>query len=518
MREIKFHYVHSHTIRSSLLILLMIFGSSCSFRMSSKPSSTPASVQSPEATATPTDTPTPTPTATPSATPSEPTEIVLKSPLASPGVNSTPTFRISGVVDGNTVSLYTTSDCSGTPKASDTASDTVIDLTSSALTKATYTFYASTTDTDGNVSSCSTAQVEYIYGTGHVYVANMYENNLTYYNMEEDGTLDVAAGSPFVVGNGPIQLAVTPDNSYLYAANAYENTISMMNVAADGSLSANGSPNTVTADQFNSLPTEGASMSDMTIEPTGKSLYLGLGDRDGTISRFSIDVSGNLSQTDRITPFGLNSNTFPTFIIDGLGRFFYTAKKQGSTLYSYTLGALGALSTLGTDSLVHNTDNTYLYMDPYAVDRAGKYLYVANSNIDHTIEMMAIANDGSLSDIAAPIDNSVLSLGMVIDPTGKFLYSLNGDNTISTYTIGVDGSLSSNGSPVSANLGGSNVWAIAMDPSGSFIYVTASYLDGAHTGFVWMYRIAEDGTLSAIGTPNRVDSGVFPQGIKVLIK
>ena len=83
----------------------------------------------------------------------------LSSPSSSPDEDQTPTIAVSGVVSGQTVKLYTDSSCS-TSVGSATASGTTVDVTSSSLSRGSYTFYADTTESS-QTSTCSTASVAY---------------------------------------------------------------------------------------------------------------------------------------------------------------------------------------------------------------------------------------------------------------------------------------------------------------------------------------------------------------------
>jgi alpha-tubulin suppressor-like RCC1 family protein len=102
--------------------------------------------------------------------PNMPSSIALVSPLASPGNSNKPTLRVSGVVSGNTVGLYSDANCN-TQIATGTASGTTInfDLTSSPLTggagSVSYKFYAKTSDPYLNTSDCSTNYLEYVLDT-----------------------------------------------------------------------------------------------------------------------------------------------------------------------------------------------------------------------------------------------------------------------------------------------------------------------------------------------------------------
>ena len=88
-----------------------------------------------------------------------PSSLSLVSPTTSPGLDNTPTIRIGGVQSGDLVKLFTDSACTQ-QVGSGTASGTTIDITTSALTPANYTFYANSTLLE--TSECSSASVSYV--------------------------------------------------------------------------------------------------------------------------------------------------------------------------------------------------------------------------------------------------------------------------------------------------------------------------------------------------------------------
>ncbi|MER2513204.1 MAG: fibronectin type III domain-containing protein [Nitrosomonas ureae] len=93
------------------------------------------------------------------AAPTPPSGLALFSPSTTPAFDDTPTIRVSGVKSGDVVKLFTDSTCT-TQVGSGTASDTTIDITSSSLVAASYTFYANSTN--AQASACSTASVAYM--------------------------------------------------------------------------------------------------------------------------------------------------------------------------------------------------------------------------------------------------------------------------------------------------------------------------------------------------------------------
>jgi YVTN family beta-propeller protein len=109
----------------------------------------------------------------------------------------------------------------------------------------------------------------------------------------------------------------------------------------------------------------------------------------------------------------------------------------------------------------------------------GPYLYVANYN--PTLTGFKVATGGGLTQLtgspyAAPTGQSASAA--VVDPTGRFVYYANYNNagagSVSGFKLdALDGHLvPMAGSPFAAGNGPS---AIAMDPTGRFVYVTNSY-------------------------------------------
>jgi hypothetical protein len=97
---------------------------------------------------------------TPSAPPA-PTLLSLVVPGSSPGLDSTPTISVGGVVSGNTVKLFSDSACTTTEIGSGVSSGTSVNITvSSALSVSSHTIYANATNAIGT-SPCSLVSVSY---------------------------------------------------------------------------------------------------------------------------------------------------------------------------------------------------------------------------------------------------------------------------------------------------------------------------------------------------------------------
>lgn len=93
--------------------------------------------------------------------PSAPSSLSLATPGSSPGLDSTPTISVGGVVSGNTVRLFSDSACATTEIGSAVSSDTSVNITVSfPLSVSSHTIYANATNAIGT-SPCSSSYVSY---------------------------------------------------------------------------------------------------------------------------------------------------------------------------------------------------------------------------------------------------------------------------------------------------------------------------------------------------------------------
>ncbi len=101
--------------------------------------------------------------------PNPPESLTMVNPAASSSglmsassVITTPTIGVAGVYSGHTVRVFTDSACTQLVGTS-TSSTNSVNVTTAPLAFGEYTFYANTTDSLGNVSSCSVSSVSYAY-------------------------------------------------------------------------------------------------------------------------------------------------------------------------------------------------------------------------------------------------------------------------------------------------------------------------------------------------------------------
>ncbi|WP_413288297.1 Ig-like domain-containing protein [Bdellovibrio sp. HCB337] len=99
-----------------------------------------------------------------STPPTKPNSITLSNPASSPSNVTQPTLLVGPMTSGDTAKLYSDASCSslvGTAVAS--GSSVGVTLSTALSTSGTYTYYAQAFDVAGNSSSCSTANLSYVF-------------------------------------------------------------------------------------------------------------------------------------------------------------------------------------------------------------------------------------------------------------------------------------------------------------------------------------------------------------------
>jgi len=92
--------------------------------------------------------------------PDTPTGLSLQLPLVSSAITVRPKIRVSGVKTGDTIKLFSNSDCT-ILVGSATAAGTSVDITTNPLAVGSHTIYSNATNSASNSSNCSSANVSY---------------------------------------------------------------------------------------------------------------------------------------------------------------------------------------------------------------------------------------------------------------------------------------------------------------------------------------------------------------------
>ena len=257
----------------------------------------------------------------------------------------------------------------------------------------------------------------------------------------------------------------------------------------------------------------GAYTESVTVDPLGKFAYVtnsgdvyDYGDgADGNVAMYTIDAT-----TGALTSTGTINGNCPglclpsSVVVDPSGKFAYlttgseTFGSAGSVLM-YTINATtGALTPMGT--IATGTDPVSVALDP-----AGKFAYVTNSNSNDVSMYTINATTGALTSTGT-IATGADPVSVAVDPAGKFAYVTNCDsNDVSMYTIdATTGALTSTGTIAT----GTNPVSVAVDPTGKFAYVTNSASND-----VSMYTI--NATTGALTSTGMIATGTVPVSVAV---
>ncbi len=329
------------------------------------------------------------------------------------------------------------------------------------------------------------------------YVANVISNNISAYAINAGtGVLTAVAGSPFSTGAStfPSSVTVDPTGKFAYVANNGSNNVSAYTInAGTGALTAvGGSPFATGA---------GTSPSSVTVDPTGKFAYVA-NFSSSNVSAFSINPGNGALTAVSGSPFSLGSSgAHPQSVtVDPTGKFVYVGNGDVNTVSAFSINA-------GNGALTAVPGSPFTVAGPVSVtvDPTGKFLYVANELLPTgTVSAFTInPGSGALTAVAgSPFAAGTQADSVTVDLTGKFVYVANlGSNTVSAFMINAGtGALTAVGSPVAA---GTEPSSVTTDPTGKFAYVVNSVSSGLVSGFTIN---ASTGALTAIsGSP-------FPAG------
>ena len=299
------------------------------------------------------------------------------------------------------------------------------------------------------------------------------------------GILTLLSFSPVTAGPGVHAVVVHPSKKFLYAANSGEvptGDVSLYTVSTGGVLT-----------EITPRAQAGTTPSLMAIDSSGSYLYVGnTGSQD--ISVFSIDgTTGVLSAVPQ-------QAGAPTARL-GLAPLNMTLAPGGNVLYVTGAGSPGYIEVFSiTAGVLSFVEVVQPGANPYGlvIDPTGKYLYTANFS-DNTISEYTIASDGTLTEISgSPIGETYSSpASLLIDKSGKFLFVANSQSSgnVAAYTIGSDGGLLVLGNSPFTTIANPSV--LASDPSGHYIFVGSQSSSSSIESFSLN---TSNGTLTQVAT------------------
>ncbi|HUS12242.1 MAG TPA: beta-propeller fold lactonase family protein [Pyrinomonadaceae bacterium] len=203
----------------------------------------------------------------------------------------------------------------------------------------------------------------------------------------------------------------------------------------------------------------------------------------------------------------------PTPTLSGANRvaaFAYVTNPDANSVSAYAInGSTGALTEVEGSPFA-----TGIGPIAVAVDRAGKFAYVANGrsgNFSDTVSAYSInATTGALKLVnTAPAGRSSLQ-SITVDPSGKFVYTTSGGSKVSSFEIDaftVDAATGALTPMPGSFLAGTNPNCIAVHPSSKFAYVSNQASQDISSFTI--------GTTGALTSTGRTFAGIPVFGITV---
>ncbi|MFZ6654757.1 hypothetical protein [Undibacterium sp. TJN19] len=216
-------------------------------------------------------------------------------------------------------------------------------------------------------------------------------------------------------------------------------------------------------------------------------------------TEFSEDAVGSL-MTIKSLLTGDISNIFDAAISPS-GQYLYVASNSlemyKGNVWQYAIAPDGSLTSIGATAFGGSTSNPDQYPVRIILDPTGKFAYTLNqNNLPRYIAQFSVGADGKLTPLStARVAASVTDL--IIDPTGKYAYGMTNLGTgvpaLYQFTIGADGSLNPMATPIASGIAGVGFFAdfkATIDPSGKYLIFGASE-----------FSIGSDGQLTAMAAP-----------------
>lgn len=275
-------------------------------------------------------------------------------------------------------------------------------------------------------------------------------------------------------GAAPVAVAVSPNEKFIYVVNQTDGNISAFQLdTGTGRLASVG---TVSA---------GTSPSALAVTPSGSWLYV-VNTGTSTLSGYSIDSSsGALTSidTDAVTSgmqptIGSGGTTPVALVMHPTLSLLYVINSGSNTITAFSYNpSTGALTAVDVDSAAGTQLTFTVGTNPseLALERSGKFLYVANQNSNDVSAFRVDSTTGALTAAGTTPTGAGSGLRSVtVHPGGAYVYTANGTTTgtVSIFSVNTtSGALTLvTGTPLSTVV---NPRSLRADPSGKFLFVTS---------------------------------------------
>ncbi len=347
-------------------------------------------------------------------------------------------------------------------------------------------------------------------GGGNAYVTNRVNNTIQDYSVTVDGTLTAITTPALDTGTAPAGLTVDPLGDRVYVTNTGSADVSVFSIDdTTGALTNASTTRAQQGPQSLALVTRGAPAT-----AKAKFAYI-LNQGASTISSYDVNATSGALTTNGPQSLTSGLGTPRAMAVDPFARFVYVAHASNE-ISAYRINATnGKLPSIATVTSGVNP-SVAVSVDPTAmtVEPSGRFAYAAGSTAAGATGWQVVVLEidqttGALTEVIGPgsgLDIGTLPVSMTVDPTGRFLYTVDADSdTVSMFTIAAaTGLLTSVGTALSVN---DDPQSVAVDGSGRFAYVV-----GAGTNRIQGFAIdSATGGLGSVMSP--LATGANPQAV-----
>jgi 6-phosphogluconolactonase (cycloisomerase 2 family) len=326
-----------------------------------------------------------------------------------------------------------------------------------------------------------------------VYVTNTWDGNngsISGFTINPaSGALTPIFGMPFTTTDlQPYGIAIDPSGSFAYVANFDSADVVSYTVAPSGLLTLFGTTST-------GAPGVNRPFS-ATMDPSGTYLYVGsdLTNANGAMQVYTINA-GTLTAVGAAYPTG---NTPLRTAVDSEDQFLYAPYPYDGYVGGYGIEANGVLAAIAGAPFEFQAGIPTNAAYGIAIYPGGGFLYLGDY-LANTVTAYAYNSNGILTELAAPLAVGVQPESVAVDPSGRFLYVANtGDGTVTEFSISPKlGTLTLIGTvPASGVASITSSTGVSVDPSGQFVYV----VNGDAPTISAFSIIQTSGALIAIGS------------------
>ena len=226
-----------------------------------------------------------------------------------------------------------------------------------------------------------------------VYAVDNVNKVISAYTMNPSTGALTSAGAGVSTGGAPTSVTVDPTGRFAYVANSSTGDFSAYSIApATGVLSQILCGGGVGCNGNNFAA--GTSPNSVTVDPTGKFVYVANNVPSGSVSAYSINPGNGVLTAVAGSPFATGGGNSSVVTIDPSGKFAYVANGSSNNISVFSInpgtGVLGGSTTTPTGA------NTPVSV---AIDPSGKFAYVANYNSDNATTFSIDAGTGALTSL-----------------------------------------------------------------------------------------------------------------------